>query len=101
MLRIAGGWIKIITGRTAAWITWPRRHSQRSVLSKAPVPSALLKTGRSVVNYSHDGWTNIRGQIKVLLAQVVVLPRQVVVAEEEVVAVEAVPYPRPPTALTA
>jgi hypothetical protein len=32
-------------------------------LSKAPVPSALLKTRRSIVNYSHDGWTNTRGQI--------------------------------------
>jgi hypothetical protein len=32
-------------------------------LSKAPVPSALLKTRRIVVNYSHNGWTNIRGQV--------------------------------------
>jgi hypothetical protein len=29
---------------------------------RRPVPSALLKTRRSTVNYSYDGWTNIRGQ---------------------------------------
>jgi len=37
MLWIAGGWIVIITGRTAVWIIWSRQHSRRSVLSKAPV----------------------------------------------------------------
>ncbi|MHC4060446.1 MAG: hypothetical protein ACYSR6_02385, partial [Planctomycetota bacterium] len=37
--------------------------SQRVVLSKAPVPSALLKTRRTVVKYSHNGWTNIKGQV--------------------------------------
>jgi hypothetical protein len=64
MLQIAGVWITIATGRTAAWIIWLQRHSQRCVLSKIPVPSALLKMRRIVVNYSHEGWTTIRGQVK-------------------------------------
>ncbi|MHC4206770.1 MAG: hypothetical protein ACYSTT_19115, partial [Planctomycetota bacterium] len=38
--------------------------SQRCVLSKAPVPSALLKTRKSVVKYSHNGWTKEWGQTK-------------------------------------
>ncbi len=33
-LRIAGGWIIIIIGRTAAWIIQPRQRSRRCVLSK-------------------------------------------------------------------
>lgn len=63
MLQIAGGWITITIGRTAALIIWLRRHLQLCVLSKAPVPSALLKTRRIVVNYSHNDWTNIWGQV--------------------------------------
>jgi hypothetical protein len=51
MLQIAGGWITITTVRIAAWIIWLRRHSLRYVLSKAPVPSALLKTRRIVFKY--------------------------------------------------
>ena len=66
MLQIAGGWIIITIGRIVAWIIWPRRHLQLCVLSKAPVPSAFLKTRRIVVNYSHDGWTSIRGQVTTL-----------------------------------
>ncbi|MBW7989870.1 MAG: hypothetical protein FVQ84_07630 [Planctomycetes bacterium] len=66
ILQIGGVWIIITISRTAAWIIWPRRHSQRCVLSKAPVPSALLKIMRIVVNYSHDGRTNIRGQVNVM-----------------------------------
>jgi len=45
---------------TDIWLRW---HSQQCVLSKAPVPSALLKTRRIVVKYSHDGWTNRREQV--------------------------------------
>ncbi|MHC4437309.1 MAG: hypothetical protein ACYS3S_08115 [Planctomycetota bacterium] len=39
-------------------------RSQRCVLSKAPVPSALLKTRKSVVKYSHNGWTKEWGQTR-------------------------------------
>ncbi|MHC4440756.1 MAG: dehydroquinate synthase/iron-containing alcohol dehydrogenase family protein, partial [Planctomycetota bacterium] len=35
------------------------------VLSKAPVPSALLKTRKSVVKYSHNGWTKEWGQTSI------------------------------------
>jgi hypothetical protein len=35
----------------------------RCVLSKAPVPSALLKIRRIVVKHSHNDWTTIRGQV--------------------------------------
>jgi hypothetical protein len=63
MLQIVGEWITITTVRIAAWIIWLRRHSLRYVLSKAPVPSALLKTRRIVVKYSHNGWTNRREQV--------------------------------------
>ncbi len=66
MLQIAGGWITITNGRTAAWVIWLRWHSQQCVLSKAPVPSALLKTRRIVVKYSHDGWTNRREQVTIV-----------------------------------
>ena len=64
MLRIAGGWIIIITGRTAAWIIWLRRHSRRSVLSKAPLRYAFLKTGRLTVIYSHNNWYKKQGQTR-------------------------------------
>jgi hypothetical protein len=63
MLQIRDGWIIITIGRIAAWIIFLRGHLQRCVLSKAPVPYALLKTRRIVMIYSHDSWTNIRGQI--------------------------------------
>ena len=59
MLWIVGGWIIIITGRIAVWIIWVRQLLRLSVLSKAPVPSALLKTKRMSVKYSHNTWTNI------------------------------------------
>jgi hypothetical protein len=32
-------------------------------LEQGAVPSALIKTRRIVVNYSHDRWIKIRGQI--------------------------------------
>jgi hypothetical protein len=63
MLQIAGGWITITTVRIAAWIIWLRRHSLRYVLSKAPASSALLKSRRIVVKYSHDGSINRREQL--------------------------------------
>jgi len=67
MLQIAGGWITITIGRTVAWIICLREHLQVCVLSKAPVPYALLKIRRIVVNYSHYGWTKIKGQVSLFL----------------------------------
>ena len=62
MLRIDGGWIITITGRTAAWIIQPRQRSRRCVLSKAALRSALLKTRRICAGYSHSNWYKKRGQ---------------------------------------
>ena len=61
-VQIAGGWIIIIIGRIVHWIIWPQRRSRRSVLTKAPLRSALLKTGRISVIYSHNNWTKNRGR---------------------------------------
>jgi len=63
MFQIAGGWITITTGRAVAWMICLRQHLQVCVLSKAPVPYVLLTIRRIVVNYSHDGWAKIRGQV--------------------------------------
>jgi len=41
-------------------------------LSKAPVPSALLKTRRIVVEYSHNNWYTKRGQAKVAVFSIVI-----------------------------
>jgi hypothetical protein len=65
MLRIAGGWIIITTDRTAARITWPRQQEQWYILSKAPIPSALLKTKRVVVKYSRYNWTKEWEQVQI------------------------------------
>ncbi|MHC4653629.1 MAG: hypothetical protein ACYS91_01275 [Planctomycetota bacterium] len=46
----------------AVWTIWPRLHSRRNVLSKAPVPSALLKTRIRRVKYSHNTWTKNGGR---------------------------------------
>ncbi len=62
MVQIADGWITITTGRTAAWIIWLLRRSQRCVLSKASVPSAFLKTRIIVVKNFHDDRNTIRGR---------------------------------------
>jgi len=62
MLWIGGRWIIITIGRIVAWIIWRRRYSARCILSKAPLLSALLKTRRIVVKYSHNRWTKEWGQ---------------------------------------
>jgi len=51
MLQIAGGWVTITTVRIAAWIIWLQRHSLLYVLSKASIPSALLKIRRIIFKY--------------------------------------------------
>ena len=62
MLQIAGGWIIITTGHTAAWIIWLQQHSRQSILSKAPLRSAFLKIRRMIVKYSHNNWYIKKGQ---------------------------------------
>ncbi|MHC4881423.1 MAG: hypothetical protein ACYTEN_05505, partial [Planctomycetota bacterium] len=42
--------------------------SQRSVLSKAPLRYAFLKTGRLTVKYSHNNWYRKQGQTSPLVA---------------------------------
>ena len=56
--------IKYLFPERSRDLVWAFLHPRPSVLSKAPLRSAFLKTGRIRVKYSHNNWYQKQGQIR-------------------------------------